>query len=90
MFGNPRSAPSDGNIQKQVDETSSERRVKNASEGINDRFLDCEFNVIPGFISEQLLARIKQHVSSTVDDSDQECTLEVYANRIVFQGVGGG
>ena len=27
-FGNPRSAPSDGNIQKQVDETSSERRVK--------------------------------------------------------------
>ena len=48
----------------------TKRRQKdesNASKGINDRFLDCEFNVNPGFISEQLLARIKHHVPSTVD-----------------------
>ena len=45
--------------------------------GINDRFLGCEFNVNPGFTSsEQMPAKIMHHVSFTVYDFDQECTME--------------
>ena len=48
----------------------------NISKGTNDEFLDGEFNVNPGFTSEQLLAKIKHHGSSTVDDFGQACTPE--------------
>ena len=59
----PLSAPG-GNIFIQVNEKSSGR--------LNERFLDCEFNVNPGITSEQLLAKIKHHVLSIVDDYDQD------------------
>ena len=48
----------------------------NISKGTNDKFLDYEFNVNPGFTSEQLLAKIKHHGSSIVDDFGQVCTPE--------------
>ena len=60
----------------------------NTSKGINDRFLfDCEYNVNPGFASEHLLAKIKHHVSSTVNNFDQECIPETYSHRIIFMSM---
>ena len=53
---------------------------------INDKFSDCEC-VSQGFTSEQLLAKIKYHVSSTVDDFVQECTPEMYFHRIIFMSM---
>ena len=47
-------------------------------------FIDCEFNVNPGGTSMQLLAAIKQHVSSTRDDVGQECTPQTYPHCIIF------
>ena len=40
----------------------------NTSKSINAKVFDCELNVNPGFTSAQLLATIKQHVSSTLGD----------------------
>ena len=59
----------------------------NTSQGIHDKFLDCEFNVNPGHTSVQLLAQIKHHVSSTVDDTGQECTPVTYRHRIIFMSM---
>ena len=56
----------------------------NISKGTNDKFLDCEFNVNPGFTSEQLLAKIKHHGSSIVDDLGHACTQEAYSQRIII------
>ena len=50
----------------------------NTWKGIDDRFLACEFNASPGFTSEQLLVKIKHHVSSIVGDFGQECKQETY------------
>ena len=49
----------------------------NISKDITNRFLDCESNVNPGFTSEPLQAKIKHHVSSTVDDFGQEYVRDV-------------
>ena len=35
----------------------------------------------------QFLAAIEQHVSSTRDDIDQECTPDTYPHRIIFMGM---
>ena len=50
-------------------------------------FFDCEFNVSPRYTSMQLLAAIKQHVSSTRDDIGLECTPDTYPHRIIFMGM---
>ena len=41
----------------------------------------------PGFTSAQLLATIKQHVTSTLDDLGQECVPETYFHRIIFMAM---
>ena len=40
-----------------------------------------------GFTSAQLLATIKQHVTSTLDDLGQECVPETYFHRIIFMAM---
>ena len=50
------------------------KSVSNTSQGINAKFLVCEFNVNQSFTSAQLLAKIKHHVSSTIGDIDRKCT----------------
>ena len=51
----------------------------NRQEGV-----DCEFTVNRGFVSAQLLAKIKHHVSSLVDDLVQLCTPNTWLLRVVF------
>ena len=50
----------------------------NTSKGSNAKFLN------PGFTSAQLQATIKQHVSSTLDDSVSEYVPETYLHSIIF------
>ena len=78
------SLPRDGKKTKHRWTKCRQKDDSNTSTGINDRFLHCEFNVNRGFTSVQLLAKIKHHVSSTVDDFGQECTPETYCHRIIF------
>ena len=49
-----------------------QRGGSNTSQGINAKFLDCNFIRNPGFTFAQLLATIKQDVSSTLDDIGEE------------------
>ena len=46
----------------------------NTSKNINEKFFDCKFHVNLGVICTQLLATIKQHVTSILDDFGKECS----------------
>ena len=65
---------------------NSKEGGSNTPKDINAKFLDHECNANPGITSAQLLATIKQHVSSTPDDLGQECEQQ-YPHRIIFMAM---